>query len=380
MIYIAGISIAIFISALLLVKQQKSKSDYILLAWMLLMTFHLTLFYLHYSESIFNYPILLAIIFPLPLLHGVLLFYYVSSVTNQFPKKNYLVFIHLIPALLAYLYLIPFILLSNEEKIFIIKNNGVGYENFQILLLAAVYISGVIYVIWSIKLLNNHKKNILHQFSNIEAVNLKWLQFLTYGLGLVWIVVIFTQNDIFIFTGVSVFVILIGFFGVKQRDIFSTEKNDFVELTIESTAPEIDKKELVEAVETKASKKSKYANSGLSEKLKETYYQNMMSLVKQEKVYTNCDLSLKDLAAQLDIHANYLSQIINEKEGKNFYDFINTFRVNEFKRLIAGPKSQQFTILGLAYDCGFNSKSSFNRNFKKITGSTPSQYIQSNQQ
>ena len=88
MIFIAGISIALFISALLLVKKDKSKSDIFLFLWMILNAVHLTSFYLLYSNTIYNYPYLLGLQFPLPLLHGVLLYYYVSSITNQFPKNN----------------------------------------------------------------------------------------------------------------------------------------------------------------------------------------------------------------------------------------------------------------------------------------------------
>ncbi len=83
------------------------------------------------------------------------------------------------------------------------------------------------------------------------------------------------------------------------------------------------------------------------------------------------------MALELGTHPNYLSQIINEKEGKSFYDFVNSFRVEEFKRLVKDSKNKQFTLLALAYDCGFNSKSSFNRYFKKNTGKTPSEFVKS---
>jgi AraC-like DNA-binding protein len=81
------------------------------------------------------------------------------------------------------------------------------------------------------------------------------------------------------------------------------------------------------------------------------------------------------LAKKIKIHPNYLSQVINEKQGKTFFEYINTLRVEEFKRLVALPESKQFTIMSLAYDCGFNSKSSFNKNFKKVTGQSPSEYL-----
>ena len=94
-----------------------------------------------------------------------------------------------------------------------------------------------------------------------------------------------------------------------------------------------------------------------------------------EKMYTKNDLLINDLASILMVHPNHLSQIINELEGKNFYEFVNHYRIHEFKRLISSPKNHQFTLLSLAFECGFNSKSSFNRYFKKSTGQTPSQYF-----
>ena len=83
------------------------------------------------------------------------------------------------------------------------------------------------------------------------------------------------------------------------------------------------------------------------------------------------------MAAKLGVHPNYLSQVINQRENKNFYDFVNTYRVAEFKRLISMPRNQHLTLLSVAFDCGFNSKSSFNRYFKKATGQTPSEYFTS---
>jgi YesN/AraC family two-component response regulator len=85
------------------------------------------------------------------------------------------------------------------------------------------------------------------------------------------------------------------------------------------------------------------------------------------------------LADELQIHPNYLSQSINEQEGKNFYDFINYLRVEEFKRISTLPENKKYTIQTLASDAGFNSKSSFNRYFKKVTGLSPSEFIINNQ-
>jgi AraC-like DNA-binding protein len=81
------------------------------------------------------------------------------------------------------------------------------------------------------------------------------------------------------------------------------------------------------------------------------------------------------LAQSLNVHPNNLSQVINTFEGKTFFDYVNQKRIEEFKRIVSLPENQKFTLLALAHDCGFNSKTSFNRNFKNCTGLSPSEYL-----
>lgn len=363
MIFIAGISIALFIAALLLVKKNKSKADKFLILWMILNAIHLTFFYLLFTEEIYNYPYLLGWKFPLPLLHGVFLYYYVSSVTHQFPRNKLLALSHLTPALLTLIYLIPFMLLPAEQKIDVFKNEGKGYEVFLQVILIATFLSGIVYVTWSSLVLRKHKKRIREEFSDIEEITLKWLQFLTYGLGVLWFIIIFTQNDTLIFMGVSIFVILIGFFGIQQKNIFTTEQVQFINSAKDKR------------LETEKVIHEKYASSGLSDERANQYYEALNKKMEKEKTYINAELSLSELASDLGISPNYLSQIINNIEGKTFYDFINGHRIEEFKHQITLPVNAQYTLMAVAYDCGFNSKSSFNRYFKKMTGQTPSQFV-----
>ena len=97
--------------------------------------------------------------------------------------------------------------------------------------------------------------------------------------------------------------------------------------------------------------------------------------MEEEKPFTDPELTLNDLAKRLDVHPNNLSQVINSMEKKSFYDLVNEKRVDAFIKNIKKPTSQQYTLLAIALDCGFNSKASFNRNFKKYTGHTPSDYL-----
>ena len=99
--------------------------------------------------------------------------------------------------------------------------------------------------------------------------------------------------------------------------------------------------------------------------------------MEEKKLFLDENISLPQLAGMLNIHPNYLSQVINERFQKNFYDFINSYRIEEFKRIVALGKNKNKTFFALALDCGFNSKASFNNSFKKITGTTPSEFVKS---
>lgn len=95
-----------------------------------------------------------------------------------------------------------------------------------------------------------------------------------------------------------------------------------------------------------------------------------------QKPYTNPNLTIHELAGGLKMPPHVLSKVINEGFGKNFFDFINEYRVEEFKRRMDDPKAKQYTLLSLAFDVGFNSKTAFNRAFKKLTNQTPKDYFQ----
>ena len=101
----------------------------------------------------------------------------------------------------------------------------------------------------------------------------------------------------------------------------------------------------------------------------------LLALIETEKPYLNPDLSLRRLAGMLEIHPNQLSWFLNDGFGKNFNEFINHYRVEEFKALAKLPESAHLTIMSMAYDCGFNSKTVFNTYFKKETGLTPKQFL-----
>ena len=120
---------------------------------------------------------------------------------------------------------------------------------------------------------------------------------------------------------------------------------------------------------------TRYAHSSLSHDDAKLINDRLLCYMQEHKPYLENHLNLRSLAKELDVNANYLSQVINEKHDKNFFEFINSYRVNELKQMMNDPNNRQFTLLSMAFDCGFNSKTTFNTAFKRITGLTPSQYL-----
>jgi TolB-like protein/AraC-like DNA-binding protein/Tfp pilus assembly protein PilF len=105
------------------------------------------------------------------------------------------------------------------------------------------------------------------------------------------------------------------------------------------------------------------------------YKEKLMEHVVQNEAFLDANLTLRSLANQIDLHPNKLSWLINELHEQNFNQFINNYRIEHFKKLAVNPDNSQFSILGLAYESGFNSKTVFNTYFKKATGQTPKAWI-----
>ncbi|MBV6443520.1 MAG: helix-turn-helix domain-containing protein [Haliscomenobacteraceae bacterium CHB4] len=383
MFYTIGIVISFFLCLLLLGKKNKTAADYLLSFWLFWIGVHLLLFYLFLSQKVFEYPSLLGLGLPMPLVHPPLLFLYTATLCRgQLPKRWWW---HFVPALACYVYLIPFSLLPAEQKIWVFHNKGAGYEGFLLLMGIAINVSGVAYTILAHRLLQKHRRVIADLFSNQEKINLQWLQYLIYGLAGIWIVVLLGKDPV-IYGATVVFVMFIGYFGIRQVGIFTNQPELQIAQSIydsSDTAPPDNQTDTAPMpffsektdLEAALPDKKKYEKSGLTPEAAETLHQRLQNLMTTEQLFKESELSLTDLAERLDTHPNYLSQIINEKEGKNFYDYVNSMRVEVFLKMAADPKNRHFTLLALAMECGFNSKSAFNRYFKKATGQPPSDFL-----
>jgi AraC-like DNA-binding protein len=119
---------------------------------------------------------------------------------------------------------------------------------------------------------------------------------------------------------------------------------------------------------------SKYKNSNLNTKLIEQYKSDLINSMEMDKLYLNGKLSIRDVSNELNIPKQYISEVLNEHMKTNFQDFINEYRVEEFIKRLENDQNNQFTLLGIATEVGFNSKSSFNAIFRKSKGLTPTQF------
>lgn len=357
-IYIIGIVQAFFIEFLLLNKKKKNLSDKILAAWMFVIGLHLFLSYLFHIEYYNTFPFFMGFAQPLPLLHGPFLLLYVFSLIRPDPvfKKNEL--LHFLPAIGFYVFLIPdaFLTTGPELMEFAFGTLETNPPLYWIFFSTLNEFWGVVYVIWSLFVLRQHRKNIKDKFSYTEKINLGWLVKLIFGLAAIWVVVLVTEEEDYIYVATTIFVFFIGYFGSRQGAIFTdnASPND----------PE----------PRGNPEKGKYEKSTLTEDKSQEYLTSLKAVVEGEKLYLENKISLKDVSERLEIHPNHLSQVINEELKVNFYDFINGYRVEEFKKRLAEDTSKRFTLLAHAYDSGYSSKSSFNEVFKKFTGFTPSQY------
>lgn len=397
MFYLAGIIITFFLSALLAGKKGKSYADKILAIWLMVIGLHLLLFYLYKTGQYFNYPYLLGIDIPLPLMHGPFIYLYTISLTKT-RRAMWSDLLHFTPVMIVYVLMLSFFQLSGEEKIYVYKNQGRGFEWLTDNLFYFILASGIIYVVLSFLELRKHKVNIENQFSNTEKINLNWLRYLIYGTSVIWLVIIAGFKDQYIFSTVVLYVFFIGYFGIRQTGVFTNKKNrpqiqdlpspvedlllDHVqEKQVEKVKEELKEEEAdVKVIQStsdtnNAGVKIKYQKSSLNNETALRIHDQLTGLMKEKKLFKDPDVNLGDLADQLEIHANTLSQVINSFEKKNFYDYINDMRVAEFKKMLIDPENEKYTLLSLAFECGFNSKTAFNRNFKKATGQSPSEFF-----
>jgi AraC-like DNA-binding protein len=369
-LFYTGIILSTFLSLVLFSKREKSVSDYLLASWFCFSGGALFSFTLVYTQQYLTYPSLTVFGMTLPLASCPILFLYTKYQIRpifSFDKRD---LFHFIPLIIVSLIFSSFYFLPYETRINILENREAKFEVQNLIKLSAIYLSGLVYIPVTFIKLIKYKRNLNNEFSNIERINFNWLLYLIIGLGVIWIVILFIKDDRFIFGSASIFIIWAGFFGINQVNVF----NQNVSRPIENLQTDTD---ISSGINKSVAITTKYQNSALDENAVSLIYKELVAIMDEKKPYVNPDLKLSELANMLNVHPNNLSQVINSVTNKSFYDLINERRIQEFLHLVTLPENKKYTLLTLAFECGFNSKASFNRNFKKIVGKSPSAYLNS---
>ena len=211
------------------------------------------------------------------------------------------------------------------------------------------------YSLFIFRLLKRHRQKIGDYFSVVSlGTTVTWLNWITVSfIGsylLVAILSLLKMPNLWVpDLGTDLFIVAFSFAVLKQPELFNTPENDKTD-------------------------EKRYAKSGLKKGLIKDIIPRLEEVMKTEKLFLDPELTIVDLAEKLDIPRHHLTQILNEVYKRNFYQFINEYRISEVKLRIDQGEARRYSLLGLSLDCGFNSKSAFNLTFKNLVGCTPSEY------
>ncbi|HBH24204.1 MAG TPA: hypothetical protein DDY13_12370 [Cytophagales bacterium] len=367
--------VCIMIVILTAFKKNKSKSEYYLIAiftvFFLHMAIDLTRFY--YKE-INWYPHLVGLTSSFSFLYGPLFYYYFLSLTGRKGNilKRYWVF--LLPFIIYFLINIPFILLDDnlKDEKFAIWMEGEFRKVLWWLNLVKVSFHFVfIYLIW--KEFKVHRKNLKKYFSHqSDVLQLLWFRkliqfFVVIAIGaFVGNILSFgTEMKVYMKYDDLMFVIATGsliylfIYGIRHTDVFR-EYPDYSSLIVEDKANVELKRKLV------------------SDEQEKDIRAKLEKAMEEDHLYLNPELSLNELAAHIGEKSYLVSAVINDMYDKTFFQYVNEKRVAHFKEIVKLPESKNLTLFGVASESGFNSKASFNRIVKQLTGMTPSELVKSN--
>ena len=354
-----GISQSFFAGLLISTKKPATVANRLLAAWMFMICVELIL-------ALINSTILEMYSFQfISFTYGPLLYLYVKFMTNPDNKFNWLELLHFIPFVA---FLTVSVIFRSDHFIRDLRTFFVQDELLTLRLVygicfffsITVYSALTFYEIWK------HQRNLKNIVSfTSRTITLNWLKiisisfYVTYfiffilgGLNILGNYIPFDPYFI-IFFFIALFSFVYSFYGIKQPVIFGDQVK-------------------IEPEEKREGEK--YLRSGLKSEKAEEYLNKLIEYTEKNKPFLDRDLSIHDLAALTGIPRHYITQILNEKYGRNFFTFINEYRVKEVIERFNNRKYDNFTILAIAFDAGFNSKTTFNSIFKSQTGETPSSF------
>lgn len=304
----------------------------------------------------------------LPVLHIPLIFLYTKELIKGCSLRTWL--IGIVPfitySVLFYLaFYNQFLVLDGFEL------NTSREAPFVAELISPSMIIIAIVFIWLIQTNIKEQERLLHQnFSNEKKRTLTWISYwlITLGAGAFLIIVSILLADLGLYSHlisyaitflfIDVQLLIVGIYGLKQTPVFVNTS-----LILDVTESPV----------------KKYEKSPLAEEDSAIISRLLIESMEKDRLYLNDDLSITDLASHIGYSSIQVSQTLNQKQGENFFDFVNSYRIEEVKKQLIDPENDYISILGIAMDAGFSSKSTFNKCFKKFTGTTPSVF-KSNQQ
>lgn len=346
-----GFSQGLFAAILMMTKKERSISDKLLTAWLSLLAIEFLTCGIDYS--LFGYPLLTSSF----ILFNPAFYLYVKSLVSNTFKLKWIQLLHLLPFIFfetfAYIMHEPYML----DDFFVLDST----LWFRTLFSFASVVSWIAYNYATAASIFRHRSSLLNQFSNIESSKkLGWLVFIVIFYNLFCLLLVVTSifsiltvvgfplSPITNYSALLLFVYILGFYGLKQQVIYRDT---------ESQQPNIER----------------YSKSPLSDAKKDKIKTQIITHFEKHKPYLNPDLSMDMLSEQLKVPKHKLTEVLNVDIGKNFFQFVNEYRIEAVKSQLRDPNNQ-YSIEAIGYECGFNSKSSFFTVFKKITGQTPLQF------
>jgi AraC-like DNA-binding protein len=244
--------------------------------------------------------------------------------------------------------------------------NRTTQNDYKTFLLVLTLSHAILYTTKSYIKLRMHQRKITLFSSNTDEIDLKWLENIILVLFLL-VMIISVFNLIYMGTPLKLYlkgmmlvaILFVAYSSLKQKEIFPVNVKHRDEVIA-----------IDEDVETANTTKRKILNDeelvALTSKLH--------ALMKEKQLYLDNDINLASLSEAMDITPHQLSYIINNGFHQNFFQFVNTYRIDKAKSLLLDKSLRKMTILGIAYESGFNSKTAFNTTFKKFTNQTPSEF------
>ncbi|WP_026776353.1 AraC family transcriptional regulator [Polaribacter sp. Hel_I_88] len=304
------------------------------------------------------------------LLIGPVIYFYTKSLLNTAFKISTKELLHFIPALLYLMYsLIIFITdkLILDEFYFYADGRDKDLANWY---QSAGVISMSFYLILSLIHYSNYKKLVFEKVSFAESILFQWIQnFLIAFLAIIILrVLLFVLNPewgefgsqfwhYIMFSFVVLYISINGYANSVKMSFLSDVNSENINVFDEIEIKEKPKQEVINQQEIKIWK------------------EKILQLIQEEKIYKNPKLTLFDVAKLLNTNTKTVSNSINSGFEMNFNDFINKYRIEAVKEKLKNGEHQKSTLLGIAFDCGFNSKATFNRAFKKNTSLSPKDYL-----